>query len=72
MTRNIFSRVELAFPIIDEKLLQTILRDGLEIYLKDNVQAWVMETDGSYSLADQALDDTRVSAQETLLRLMKL
>ena len=72
MSRNIFNRVELAFPVIDEKLAQTILRDGLEIYLKDNVQAWLMETDGRYVLADQAPDDTRVSAQETLLRLMKL
>ncbi len=72
MTRNIFNRVELAFPIIDKKLAQTILRDGLELYLKDNVQAWLMETDGRYVLADQSPDDTRVSAQDTLLRLMKL
>ena len=72
MTRNIFNRVELAFPIVDEKLLQTILRDGLEIYLKDNVQAWLMQTDGSYVRAKRAPDDTQVSAQETLLRLMKL
>ena len=72
MTRNIFNRVELAFPIIDEKLLQTILRDGLEIYLKDNVQAWLMQTDGSYARAERSQDDTQVSAQETLLRLMKL
>ncbi len=72
MTRNIFNRVELGFPILDKKLAQTILRDGLEIYLKDNAQAWEMQTDGSYVLADRSPEDTRVSAQETLLRLMKL
>lgn len=72
MTRNIFNRVELGFPILDKKLAQTILRDGLEIYLKDNAQAWEMQTDGSYVLAARSPEDTRVSAQETLLRLMKL
>ena len=71
MTRNIFNRVELAFPIQDTKLAQTILRDGLEIYLKDNAQAWLMQTDGSYIRASRGPDTTRVSAQETLLRLMK-
>ncbi len=71
MTRNIFNRVELAFPIVDKKLAQTILRDGLEIYLKDNVQAWQMQTDGRYVLSERSSEDTRVSAQETLLRLMK-
>ena len=70
MTRNIFNRVELAFPIKNKKLAQTILRDGLEIYLKDNAQAWLMQSDGSYSKPHRATDEMRVSAQETLLRLM--
>lgn len=71
MTRNIFNRVELAFPVTEERLAQTILRDGLEIYLKDNTQAWQMRSDGSYELASVATDESRVNAQETLLRLMK-
>ncbi|MYD43852.1 MAG: polyphosphate kinase 1 [Gammaproteobacteria bacterium] len=71
MTRNIFNRVELAFPARDAKLAQTILRDGLEIYLKDNSQAWEMQSDGSYTLATVQDDEARVNAQETLLRLMR-
>ena len=71
MSRNLFNRVELAFPVLDRKLAQTILRDGLEIYLKDNTQAWEMKSDGSYELAREQVDDPQVSAQETLLRLMK-
>ena len=71
MTRNIFNRVELAFPILDKKLAQTILRDGLEIFLKDNTQAWDMRTDGSYAPADRSDDEVGINAQEMLLRLMK-
>lgn len=71
MTRNIFNRVELAFPVLDKKLKQTILRDGLEIYLKDNSQAWLMQADGTYWQLQPEQDENKVSAQETLLRLMK-
>ena len=71
MTRNIFNRVELAFPVLDQKLKQTILRDGLEIYLKDNTQSWMMQQDGTYMQAKPDEDENSVSAQESLLRLMK-
>ncbi|MBW7903177.1 MAG: polyphosphate kinase 1 [Rhodocyclaceae bacterium] len=48
MDRNFFRRIELGFPILDRKLKQRVINEGLKIYLADNVQAWEMRPDGSY------------------------
>ncbi|WP_347989146.1 polyphosphate kinase 1 [Methylomonas sp. AM2-LC] len=47
MTRNMFRRVEICFPITDKKISERIMGD-LEGYLKDNSQAWLLQTDGQY------------------------
>ncbi len=47
MNRNMFRRVEICFPISDKKLSERILGE-LDGYLKDNSQAWLLQTDGSY------------------------
>lgn len=43
MDRNFFRRIEVCFPVLDEKLKKRVLDEGLKIYLKDNCQAWEME-----------------------------
>ncbi len=50
MTRNMFRRVEICFPITDKKIIERILGD-LDGYLKDNSQAWLLQTDGQYHQA---------------------
>ncbi|NOT84093.1 MAG: polyphosphate kinase 1, partial [Methylococcaceae bacterium] len=50
MHRNMFRRVEICFPIENKKLQERILND-LEGYLKDNSQAWLLQSDGSYHRA---------------------
>jgi polyphosphate kinase len=47
MTRNMFRRVEICFPISDKKICERIMGD-LEGYLKDNSQSWILQTDGQY------------------------
>jgi polyphosphate kinase len=47
MERNIFRRVEIAVPILDHTLRDTI-RAELKLYLADNVDAWTLQSDGSY------------------------
>ncbi|GFO71981.1 polyphosphate kinase [Bathymodiolus japonicus methanotrophic gill symbiont] len=47
MNRNMFRRVEIGFPIENKRLKQRVLSD-LECYLRDNSQAWIMQSDGSY------------------------
>ena len=48
MYRNFFRRIETCFPIFDPKLKRRIMKEGLDPYLKDNLQAWEMQPDGSY------------------------
>jgi polyphosphate kinase len=65
MERNMFNRVEIAFPILEKKDRKRIMRE-LGICLADNTQAWEMKADGSYQRL-QPGDSEPVSAQTTLL-----
>jgi polyphosphate kinase len=66
MERNLFRRVEVAFPILDPRLHESI-RDDLALYLADTADAWIMQADGRYRHAESE-SGTSISAQETLLR----
>ena len=48
MDRNFFRRIETGFPILNPKLKKRVINEGLKPYLRDNVQAWEMQSDGSY------------------------
>lgn len=49
MNRNMFSRVEVAFPIEYKRHRTRIIRD-LEYDLADNSQSWQLQPDGAYNL----------------------
>jgi polyphosphate kinase len=59
MTRNMHRRVELMFPVYDERVKKQ-LKDILEAYLRDNVKARVLRSDGSYDRVTSADDAFRV------------
>ena len=61
-----FRRVELCFPVLDNKLKQRVIKEGLKPYLKDNRQAWDMNADGHYARKNPRGTLPR-SAQLTLL-----
>jgi polyphosphate kinase len=65
MDRNFFRRIELCFPLLDKKLKARVIKEGLNAYLGDNVQAWEMNPDGSYSRKQTG--KSRHSVQEELL-----
>jgi polyphosphate kinase len=65
MERNFFSRVEICFPITGAALKRRLAAD-LELELRDNRQAWEMQSDGCWSRV-QAGDSAPVSAQEQRL-----
>ncbi|WP_148713870.1 polyphosphate kinase 1 [Chitinolyticbacter meiyuanensis] len=48
MGRNLFRRIEIAFPAISPKVKRRVIRESLRPYLVDNVQAWEMLSDGRY------------------------
>src|SRR3954453_7960235 len=66
MDRNFFLRIELCFPVLDPALKRRVIREGLQPYLDDNCQAWVMNADGGYDLLKPRRGRRR-SAQEELL-----
>ena len=66
MKRNMFRRVESCFPIENKKLAERIRAD-LELYLKDNTQAWLLQTDGSYLRAEPRDGEPPVRVQMALL-----
>ena len=67
MGRNFFSRVETCFPIDDAKTRRAVVKHGLEPYLRDNVQAWELQADGSYQRVRPSARGKRNAAQEWLL-----
>ena len=69
MDRNFFRRIELAFPVLDPVLKQRVVREGLQAYLDDAGQAWVMNSEGSYEAPAPRRGKGRV-VQEELLRTL--
>jgi polyphosphate kinase len=47
MERNLFRRVEVAFPVLDRKLRERVV-EHLHAYIADTAQSWVLQPDGSY------------------------
>ncbi|WP_262880619.1 polyphosphate kinase 1 [Psychrobacter sp. ANT_WB68] len=70
MDRNLFHRVEVAFPIEDKKLFKQIYEDGLLNYLKDNVQAWMLDGNGVWQQTEPAVGELPHIAQEHLLKVI--
>ena len=68
MQRNLSRRVEAAFPVEDPELSKR-LRDVLETYLEDNVQAWECQPEGTYVRLRPG-KSTPLRAQELLLERM--
>jgi len=51
MDRNLFRRIEVAFPV-EAPELQSRVADDLKLYLADDTQAWILDSDGIYSRAE--------------------
>ncbi len=67
MDRNFFRRVETCFPVEDESLAR-LAEQSLDMYLHDESQAWILQSDGSYvPLENSESDKDCRNAQESLL-----
>ena len=66
MKRNMFRRVESCFPLGNKKHAERV-RAELDVYLKDNTQAWLLQTDGTYVRATLKPDEAAINAQTALL-----
>jgi polyphosphate kinase len=65
MDRNLFRRIEVAFPILDPKLKQKVINEGLNELLKD-VSSWNMNADGHYKQSTSS-SNVKLSGQQNLL-----
>jgi len=48
MGRNLFRRVEVGWPVLDEALKRRVIAEGLQAYLEDTADAWTLGADGTY------------------------
>ena len=65
MERNLNKRVEAVCPVLDTELAEFLRHVVLEAYLRDNVRARVLQSDGTYVLAER--DGAPFDAQYTLM-----
>ncbi|HUD27147.1 MAG TPA: polyphosphate kinase 1 [Burkholderiaceae bacterium] len=68
MGRNLFRRIEVAFPVLDPKLKRRVIDEGLRPYLDDTAEAWTLLPSGEYAPPRQVA--TGQSAQRKLLALL--
>jgi polyphosphate kinase len=64
MSRNMFGRIEVAWPVRDAVLRQRVIDECLVPYLRDERDAWTLGPDGQYSRVAQE----GVSAQFALMK----
>jgi polyphosphate kinase len=67
MDRNVFRRVEIAFPILDSESKARLIGD-LDLYLSDNTNAWHLLPDGSYRRLSPRAGERPLSAHDSLLQ----
>ncbi len=63
MSRNMFRRIEVAWPVTDRALRQRVIDEALVPYLHDEVDAWELDAQGEY----HRVAATGISAQRALM-----
>ncbi|MEY4439890.1 MAG: hypothetical protein RIQ36_1354 [Pseudomonadota bacterium] len=64
MNRNMLRRVEVAWPVEDAAIRQRVIDECLVAYMHDNVDAWQMDAQGTYTRV-QAAKPRRMSSKAT-------
>jgi len=70
MGRNLFRRIEVAFPVLDPALKGRVIDEGLKPYLGDSRDAWELDADASYARVKPRPRTQASSAQAELLERM--
>jgi polyphosphate kinase len=69
MGRNLYRRVEVAFPVRDRRLKARVLSEGIAVHLRDNASAWTMDAEGTYTRRRPRGPRTIISQQALLAKL---
>lgn len=67
MGRNLFRRIEVAFPVLDPQAKQRVIDEGLLVYLADNRDAWLLDAGGQWTRSKPAGRAKARAAQDELL-----
>ena len=67
MYRNLNKRVE-TMGIVEDSDIQQEIKEILDLYLKDNVKAKILQSDASYKLNNIKENEKRVNTQEELVK----
>ncbi len=67
MDRNLFRRVEVAFPVLDKALKARVIKESLQVHLRDNGSAWIMQPDGNYERKQTRSKRPHVSQNDMLV-----
>lgn len=73
MSRNLNRRVEVVCPVKDSNLRAFLKEEVLQAYLRDNVRARLLQSDGSYErvlpVADEEMFDSQMAFESLSLRM---
>lgn len=67
MPRNLNQRVEVLFPVQAPEMIRHLREDVLEVYLREDIQAWIMQPDGSYERTQAPEGEALVDVQAWFL-----
>jgi polyphosphate kinase len=67
MTRNLNHRVEVVFPVESKEQIKYLHNQILDIYLKDNARARILQSDGSYIRLAPAAGKDIIDVQEKFM-----
>ena len=70
MSRNLVRRIEVAFPVLDKALKKRVINEGLQPYLKDNMNAWELDSHGVYHKRKPRGKQAAFSAQQYLMQTL--
>jgi polyphosphate kinase len=70
MNRNLFRRIEVAFPILDKAMKKRVITEGLNPYLKDNINSWELDSDGHYTRRKPRGRQAPFGAQQYLMQAL--
>jgi polyphosphate kinase len=68
MPRNLNRRVEDLFPVPDEKIKQSIIKNMLDVHLADNVKARELLPDGTYRPVKIKEGEKKMNSQQWLIK----
>jgi len=67
MRRNLYNRVEVVFPVLDERIQRQVLRI-LHTSLRDNHNAWELLPDDTYVRVQPAPDEPVIDSQQIFMQ----